>query len=212
MLHKWKDVGKCSIFSIILFLFSHKRFFTSWATRESLLAQMVKNSPSMQETWVWSLGQEDTLEKEMATHSSILAWRIPWREKPGGYQLWGCRESDMTVQLSLSLFIKDAPFVSARLPHTYWQRHLRSTHFISSGLYKWQCFQSCDCLGSLPLVISEVIRPSPIKLDLFSLRLSALKQFLFLFARGNSRNWRTPTLYFLRIRDMRDFSLDPAVI
>ena len=45
---------------------------------------MVKNLPEMQETWVQSLGREDPLEKEMATHSSILAWRIPWTEKPGG--------------------------------------------------------------------------------------------------------------------------------
>ena len=44
---------------------------------------MVKNLPAMQETWVQSLGQEYPLEKEMATHSSILAWRIPWTEEPG---------------------------------------------------------------------------------------------------------------------------------
>ena len=50
----------------------------------SLVAQMVKNLPAMQETWVWSLGQEDPLEKEMATNFSILAWRIPWTEEPGG--------------------------------------------------------------------------------------------------------------------------------
>ena len=50
----------------------------------SLVAQMVKNLPAMLETRVWLLGQEDTLEKEMATHSSILAWRIPWTEEPGG--------------------------------------------------------------------------------------------------------------------------------
>ena len=45
---------------------------------------MVKNPPAMQETWVRSLGQEDPLKKEMATHSSILAWRIPWTEELGG--------------------------------------------------------------------------------------------------------------------------------
>ena len=45
---------------------------------------MVKNPPAMQETWVQSLGQEDSLEEGMATHSSILAWRIPWTEEPGG--------------------------------------------------------------------------------------------------------------------------------
>ena len=49
----------------------------------SLVAQLVKNTPVMQETPVRSLGWEDSLEKEMATHSSILAWRIPWTEKPG---------------------------------------------------------------------------------------------------------------------------------
>ena len=47
------------------------------------MAQMVKNLPAMLETWVQSLGWEDLLEKEMATLSSILAWRIPWTEKPG---------------------------------------------------------------------------------------------------------------------------------
>ena len=49
----------------------------------SLVAQMVENSPEMQETWVQSLAQEDPLEKDMATHPSILAWRIPWTEGPG---------------------------------------------------------------------------------------------------------------------------------
>ena len=50
------------------------------------MAQSVKRLPAMQETWVQSLGWEDPLEKEMATHSSILAWRIPWTEEPGGLQ------------------------------------------------------------------------------------------------------------------------------
>ena len=53
------------------------------------MAQMVKNLPAMQETWVQSLGQEDPLEKGMATHSSILAWRIPSSEEPGGLQSIG---------------------------------------------------------------------------------------------------------------------------
>ena len=50
----------------------------------ALVAQMVKNLPTMQETWALSLGWEDPLEKEMATHSSILAQKIPWTEEPGG--------------------------------------------------------------------------------------------------------------------------------
>ena len=55
----------------------------------SLVAQMVKNPPAIQETQVQSLGWEDPLEKGMATHSSILAWRIPWTEEPGGLQSMG---------------------------------------------------------------------------------------------------------------------------
>ena len=50
---------------------------------------MVKNPPTVQETQVLSLGQEDSLEKEMATHSSILAWEIPWTDEPGGLQFVG---------------------------------------------------------------------------------------------------------------------------
>ena len=52
-----------------------------------LVIQSVKNMPAMQETWVQSLGWEDPLEREMATHSSILAWEIPWTEEPGGLQV-----------------------------------------------------------------------------------------------------------------------------
>ena len=68
------------------------RFFFFWT---SLVAQMVRNLPTKQETWIWSLGREDPLEKGMATHSSILAWRILWTEESGGLQ-WGRKESDTT--------------------------------------------------------------------------------------------------------------------
>ena len=57
-----------------------------------LLAQMIKNLPALQETRVQSVGQEEPLEKEMATYSIILAWRIPWAEEPGGLQsTWSLR-------------------------------------------------------------------------------------------------------------------------
>ena len=75
----------------------------------SWVAQMVKNQPAMQETWVRFLGWEDPPEKGVATHSSILTWRIPWTEEPGGlqtmgsatdhgvgYRPWGRKESDTT--------------------------------------------------------------------------------------------------------------------
>ena len=64
-----------------------------WA---SIVVQLVMNLPAMQETQVWFLGWEDPLEKEMATHSSILAWRIPWTEEPGRLLSMGSQESDMT--------------------------------------------------------------------------------------------------------------------
>ena len=65
--------------------------FTSLPRGASLVVQRVKCLPAMQETWVRSLGQEDPLEKEMATHSSTLAWKIPWTEKPGRLQSIGSR-------------------------------------------------------------------------------------------------------------------------
>ena len=57
---------------------------------------MVKRLPAMRDTWVQSLGREDPLEKEMTTHSSTLAWKIPWTESLVGYSPWGCKESDTT--------------------------------------------------------------------------------------------------------------------
>ena len=65
----------------------------------SLVAQLVKRLPAMQETWVRSLDREDPLEKGMAAHSSILVWRTPWTEEPGG--LWRHKELDMAEQHSV---------------------------------------------------------------------------------------------------------------
>ena len=59
------------------------------------MTQMVKNPSAMQEIWVRSLGWEDPLVKGMATHSSILAWKVPWTEEPGGLQPTGSQETDM---------------------------------------------------------------------------------------------------------------------
>ena len=64
--------------------------------KASFVAQLVQNLSAMQETWVQFLGQEDPLEKEMAPHSSILAWRIPWTEEPGGPQSIALQGLDMT--------------------------------------------------------------------------------------------------------------------
>ena len=69
------------------------------------MAQIIKHLPTIRETQVQSLGWEDPLEKEMATHSSILAWRIPWTEEPGGLQSVGVPESDTTKHLTLITLI-----------------------------------------------------------------------------------------------------------
>ena len=70
--------------------------YITWA---SLLVQTVKNLPAKWETRVWLPGREDPLEKGKATHSRILAWRIPWTEEPG-YSPWGSKESDTTEGLT----------------------------------------------------------------------------------------------------------------
>ena len=67
------------------------------------MAQMVKNLPAMQETWVRSLDQEDPLEKGMAICSSILAWRIPWTEEPAGYSPWNRKELTNTFTFNYIL-------------------------------------------------------------------------------------------------------------
>ena len=75
----------------------------------SPVPQTVKHLPTMQENQVQSLGREDPLEKEMATHSSILAWKIPWLEERGRLQSvpWGCKESDMTaISLHFTMWVK----------------------------------------------------------------------------------------------------------
>ena len=74
-----------------------------WVILSSLVAQRLKCLPAMWETWVRSLGRENPLEKEMATHSHTLAWKIPWTEKPGRLQSVGS-ESDTTERLHFSFF------------------------------------------------------------------------------------------------------------
>ena len=73
--------------------------------RASLVAQTVRNLPAMQETWVQSLGRKDPLEKEMATHSSILAWKTPWVEETSRlHSPWGHKESGTTERLHFLSF------------------------------------------------------------------------------------------------------------
>ena len=71
------------------------------------MTQMVEKPPAMQEAQVGSLSWEDLLEKEMATHSSTLAWKIPWTEEPSRYSPWGRKESDITERLHFHFHMLD---------------------------------------------------------------------------------------------------------
>ena len=97
-----KRVWHCLDFQVETSVGSEARKPVLEQTMASLVAQRVKCLPAMWETRVWSLGGEDPLEKEMATHSSILAWRIPWTEEPGGLQFMGSQRSDTTERLHIS--------------------------------------------------------------------------------------------------------------
>ena len=96
----------CPSYSILECIFPiNKDLLLYWA---SSVAQMVKNLLAIQETWVWSLVHEDTLEKGMATHSGILAWRIPRTEEPGGLQSTGphrVRHDWATINFHFTFFI-----------------------------------------------------------------------------------------------------------
>ena len=95
----------------------------------SLMAQMVKNPPAMQETWVQSLGWEDPLEEGMATHSSILAWRIPWTEEPGRLQSMGSQRvrQDWATSTFISHLLSSIQFSSSVVSNSLWhgQQHTR---------------------------------------------------------------------------------------
>ena len=86
LMEQGNEAGISTCF-VCLFVFLKSRLWPSFRT--SLVAQMVKCLPTMWETWVQSLGWEDPLEKEMATHSSTIAWKIPWTERPGRLQSMG---------------------------------------------------------------------------------------------------------------------------
>ena len=108
-------------------------FQYSWA---SLMAQLVKNPPAMRETWVWYLGWGDPLEKGKATHSSILAWRIPWIYSP-----WGHKKSDTTEQLSLWISSTEVELITQFM-----------THFPHRSLQGPLWFQVCVCVFTFVLI------------------------------------------------------------
>ena len=110
----------------------------SWA---SLVAQPVKNQPAMQETWVWSLGWEDSLKKGMATHSNILAWRIALTEKPGRLQSMGSqRVGHNKERLSLSLLLH----ALQELQRRQWQP---TPVLLPGKSHRWRSLVGCSPWG-----------------------------------------------------------------
>ena len=123
-----------------------------WA---SLVAQRLKRLPAVQETWVWSLGREDPLEKEMATHSSILAWRIPWMEEPGGLQSMGSQRMGHNWEtLSKNIWKRVSPGIT-RKKLTLWMAYFKHVHSLENDL-------TCVPIAvELPFGPNRVIREFP---------------------------------------------------
>ena len=93
----------------------------------------------MQETWVRSLGQEDPREKEMATRSSILAWRIPWTKEPGGQQSMGSQDLDMTRQSLVAQMVKRLPTMRETLVQSLgWEDPLEKEMAPHSSTLAWK--------------------------------------------------------------------------
>ena len=87
---------------MVFYTQKNNNIYTYARDRASLVAQVVKRLPAMWDTWVQSLGQEDPLEREMATHSSTLAWKIPWTKEPGRLQSMGLQRVRHDCATSLS--------------------------------------------------------------------------------------------------------------
>ena len=130
-----KTYSPSSVFTSLLPQRQPPPWIWQWAP---LVAQMVKKLPAMQETEVQSLGQEDPLEKGMETHSSILAWEIPWTEDPGGLQSMGHKElgtttfySVFTLSSCTYVFTNDISTIFGSFPSTLTQMVLYEAHDIN---------------------------------------------------------------------------------
>ena len=136
-----------------------------------LVTQMVKNLPAMRETRVWSLGQEDPLEKEMATHFSTLTWKIPWMEEPGGLQSMESQRVGNNWATSLSLWtFFGIPFLWDWNEHYHFQScghywvsqicwHIECSTFTPSSLRIWN---SSAGIPSPPVVLFSHASWSPL--------------------------------------------------
>ena len=125
------------------------------------MAQTVKNLPAIQELWVWSLGQEDPLEKGMATHSSILAWRIPWTEEPGGLQpVWLQRVEQDWATNTFTFFTETVVLIDTWVVRrSSLETHLGHCHQWWSGDHDCLYLFLSSCLSFLSLLPSFLLSP-----------------------------------------------------
>ena len=129
----WCFCKSAKLENAIAYHFPHKmleilsKLFNKPFLWTSLVAQMVKCLSTMQETWVWSLGWEDPLEKEMSIHSTTIAWKIPWTEEPGRLQAMGSQR-DTTERLNFTFFM-------VQLSHPYFttQKTIALTIWLFAG-------------------------------------------------------------------------------
>ena len=150
-------------------------FEQTWA---SLVAQRLKRLSAIQETWVRSLGWEDLLEKEMATHSSILAWRIPWTEKPGGLQSTGSQKS--RTRLSDFTSLGDTGVAKTHTQHHHLHT-LFTFNFLEILLFsKVLSFTDRYLQGSFMLLSLRKLLTNPLYCHRFSLMIFSI----FYFSRG----------------------------
>ena len=110
----------------------------------------------MWETWLWSLGWEDPLEKEMATHSSTLAWKIPWMKERGRPQPWGRKESDTTEWLHFHVHapVESSVVTPAGIPHQGWDADplVYDSHF-----EWWTCFFNLHVPGDSSINVTGIL-------------------------------------------------------
>ena len=159
--NKEEEEGWTLSLSLSLSLSGDTHFFLGfniWALElgTSLVAQMVKCLPTMQETQVQSLGQEDLLEKEIATHSSILAWKIPWTEEPGWLQSTGWQRvgHDWATSLSLSLVLGSSDLNwSLSLAFLFLQLADGISWHISASIIMWTSCQNAFFYISLYMLL-----------------------------------------------------------
>ena len=136
----------------------------------SLVAQIVKHLATMQETWVQSLGREDPLEKEMAPHSSTLAWKIPWTEEPGRLQSTGSQRvgHDWATSLSFFLSLSDKTLLVPRwhwvvtetpTTNSFWKAN--SSPWLEKVIYRHTLSSRRGLHGVRPAELPSALRQSP---------------------------------------------------